>query len=177
ELKDLKEGMWCPGIVTNVTNFGAFVDIGVHQDGLVHISQLSDRYVKDAAEVVSPGDRVTVRVLEVIREKNQIALTMKSPEGKRAPRPERPQHDGERPRGDRGQGRGGGGGGRPRPNGGGDRAPRVHEVAAKPQQLPSPQRQSAPQRPKGPPPARPKEAFNNPFAGLKDILKKPSSRD
>jgi protein Tex len=78
ELKDLKPGMTCPGIVTNVTNFGAFVDIGVHQDGLVHISRLSNRFVKDPREVVSPGDRVTVRVIEVNLEKNQIALTMKS---------------------------------------------------------------------------------------------------
>jgi uncharacterized protein len=70
--------MACPGIVTNVTNFGAFVDIGVHQDGLVHISRLSDRFVKDPRDVVSPGDRVTVRVIEVNLEKNQIALTMKS---------------------------------------------------------------------------------------------------
>ena len=77
-LDDLEPGMVCPGIVTNVTNFGAFVDIGVHQDGLVHISQLADRFVKDPREVVSPGDRVTVRVLEVKLDKNQIALTMKS---------------------------------------------------------------------------------------------------
>jgi uncharacterized protein len=75
---DLQAGMVCPGIVTNVTNFGAFVDVGVHQDGLVHISQLADRFVKDPREVVSPGDRVSVRVLEVKREKNQIALTMKA---------------------------------------------------------------------------------------------------
>jgi hypothetical protein len=61
-LKDLEPGMVCPGIVTNVTNFGAFVAIGVHQDGLVHISQIADRFVKDPREVVSPGDRVTVRV-------------------------------------------------------------------------------------------------------------------
>src|SRR5499426_186081 len=81
ELKDLKPGMSCPGIVTNVTNFGAFVDIGVHQDGLVHISRLSDRFVKDPRDVVSPGDRVTVRVIEVNLEKNQIALSMKT-EGK-----------------------------------------------------------------------------------------------
>src|SRR5262245_59031328 len=74
--------MTCPGIVTNVTNFGAFVDIGVHQDGLVHISQLADRFVKDPREVVSPGDRVTVRVLEVKLDKNQIALTMKSERGR-----------------------------------------------------------------------------------------------
>jgi uncharacterized protein len=78
EVKDLTPGMLCPGIVTNVTNFGAFVDVGVHQDGLVHISQLADRFVKDPREVVSPGDRVTVRVLEVNLAKNQIALTMKS---------------------------------------------------------------------------------------------------
>jgi uncharacterized protein len=78
ELKDLSPGMSCPGIVTNVTNFGAFVDIGVHQDGLVHVSQLADRFVKDPREVVSPGDRVTVRVVEVNLAKNQIALTMKS---------------------------------------------------------------------------------------------------
>jgi uncharacterized protein len=78
ELKDLTAGMSCPGIVTNVTNFGAFVDIGVHQDGLVHVSQLSDKFVKDPREAVSPGDRVTVRVLEVNLAKNQIALTMKS---------------------------------------------------------------------------------------------------
>ena len=78
EVKDLQPGMTCPGIVTNVTNFGAFVDIGVHQDGLVHISQLSNRFVKDPRDIVNPGDRVTVRVLEVNLEKNQIALTMKS---------------------------------------------------------------------------------------------------
>ncbi|MGZ3712782.1 MAG: S1 RNA-binding domain-containing protein, partial [Bdellovibrionota bacterium] len=77
EVKDLKPGIPCPGIVTNVTNFGAFVDIGVHQDGLVHISQLSDVFVKDPREVVSPGDKVQVRVLEINLEKNQIALSMK----------------------------------------------------------------------------------------------------
>jgi uncharacterized protein len=85
-LQDLQPGMVCPGIVTNVTNFGAFVDIGVHQDGLVHISQLADKFVKDPKDVVSPGDRVTVRVLEVKLDKKQIALTMKSerPEGAKA---------------------------------------------------------------------------------------------
>jgi uncharacterized protein len=77
ELKDLTPGMTCPGIVTNVTNFGAFVDIGVHQDGLVHVSQLADRFVKDPREIVSPGDHVTVRVVEVNLAKSQIALTMK----------------------------------------------------------------------------------------------------
>jgi uncharacterized protein len=78
KMEDLQPGMACPGIVTNVTNFGAFVDIGVHQDGLVHISQLADRFVKDPREVVSAGDRVTVRVLEVKLDKHQIALTMKT---------------------------------------------------------------------------------------------------
>jgi uncharacterized protein len=77
-LQDLQPGMVCPGIVTNVTNFGAFVDIGVHQDGLVHISQLADRFVKDPREVTSPGDHVSVRVLEVKIEKQQIALSMRS---------------------------------------------------------------------------------------------------
>ena len=84
ELKDLKPGLVCPGIVTNVTNFGAFVDIGVHQDGLVHISQLANRFVDDPQKVVSPGDRVSVRVLEVNIDKKQMSLTMK-PEA--APRP------------------------------------------------------------------------------------------
>ena len=75
-----KPGMVCTGVVTNVTNFGAFVDIGVHQDGLVHISQLSDSFVKDPRAVVNPGDKVQVRVLKVSPEKRQIALTMKSGE-------------------------------------------------------------------------------------------------
>lgn len=78
ELKDLKPGLICPGVVTNVTNFGAFVDIGVHQDGLVHLSQMSDRFVKDPREIAKPGDRVRVRVLEVNLSKNQIALSMKN---------------------------------------------------------------------------------------------------
>jgi uncharacterized protein len=77
ELKDLKENMICPGIVTNVTNFGAFVDIGVHQDGLVHISELSNKFVEDPRKVVNPGDQVTVKVIGLDLEKNQIALSMR----------------------------------------------------------------------------------------------------
>jgi len=77
EVKDLKDGMICPGLVTNVTNFGAFVDIGVHQDGLVHISELAHKFVEDPRKVVNPGDQVTVRVLKVDLAKNQIALSMK----------------------------------------------------------------------------------------------------
>ena len=107
ELKDLQPGMVCPGIVTNVTNFGAFVDIGVHQDGLVHISQLADKFVKDPREVVSAGDRVSVRVLEVKLDKKQIALTMKSGSardepGERPAAASRPADDGRRPPRDRG---------------------------------------------------------------------------
>ncbi|NLO78806.1 MAG: RNA-binding transcriptional accessory protein [Xanthomonadaceae bacterium] len=79
-LEDLREGMQLEGVVTNVTNFGAFVDIGVHQDGLVHISELADRFVKDPREVVKPGDIVKVRVLEVDLKRRRIALSMRSPD-------------------------------------------------------------------------------------------------
>jgi uncharacterized protein len=75
---DLVEGMELPGIVTNITNFGAFVDIGVHQDGLVHISQLADRYVKDPNQVVKLHQHVRVRVLEVDRRRGRISLSMKN---------------------------------------------------------------------------------------------------
>jgi uncharacterized protein len=77
-ISDLKPGMRLEGVVTNVTAFGAFVDIGVHQDGLVHISELSDRFVKDPREVVKAGDVVKVRVKAVDVAKKRIALTMKS---------------------------------------------------------------------------------------------------
>lgn len=77
ELKDLQPGMVLEGTVTNVTNFGAFVDIGVHQDGLVHISALSEKFVKDPHEVVSAGQIVSVKVLEIDRERKRIALTMR----------------------------------------------------------------------------------------------------
>ena len=70
--------MQLEGVVTNVTAFGAFVDVGVHQDGLVHISELSDRFVKDPREVVKAGDVVKVRVKEVDVARKRIALTMKS---------------------------------------------------------------------------------------------------
>lgn len=78
EIKDLKIGMVLPGIVTNVTNFGAFVDVGVHQDGLVHISHLSDRFVKDPNEVVAVQQKVRVTVVEVDVPRKRIALSMKS---------------------------------------------------------------------------------------------------
>lgn len=77
KLEDVKPGMKLPGIVTNVTAFGAFVDIGVHQDGLVHISQLSDRFVKDPNEVVKVHQKVTVTILDVDLQRKRIALSMK----------------------------------------------------------------------------------------------------
>ncbi len=76
-LADVKPGLVLEGVVTNVTHFGAFVDVGVHQDGLVHISALADRFVKDPREVVKAGDIVTVKVLEVDPQRKRIALTMR----------------------------------------------------------------------------------------------------
>ena len=77
EMKDLKEGMVLKGTVRNVIDFGAFVDIGVHQDGLVHVSQMTERYIKHPLEAVSVGDIVEVKVLSVDLEKKRISLTMK----------------------------------------------------------------------------------------------------
>lgn len=174
EVKDLKEGMICPGIVTNVTNFGAFVDIGVHQDGLVHISMLSHKFVDDPRKVVNPGDQVTVKVIKVDTDKNQISLSMlleEKPE--RAPREAR--QDGDRPRGPRPEGRPGG---RPQGPGGrpqGDRGPRPQDARGGDR---GPRRDG----PGGPPrgdrphggggpggqggPRKPSTPFNNPFAAL-----------
>ena len=77
EIDDLVEGMVLPGIVTNITNFGAFVDIGVHHDGLVHISQLANRYVKDPNNVVHLHQHVMVKVIGMDRRRNRISLSMK----------------------------------------------------------------------------------------------------
>ena len=76
-LTDLQPGMLLEGVVTNVANFGAFVDVGVHQDGLVHVSQLADRFVKDPREVVKAGQIVKVKVVEVDLKRRRVALTMK----------------------------------------------------------------------------------------------------
>lgn len=78
DIGDLKEGMTLNAVVTNVAAFGAFVDVGVHQDGLVHISQLADRFIKDPNEVVKVGQQVQVRVLEVDAQRKRISLTMRS---------------------------------------------------------------------------------------------------
>ena len=77
EMKDLKPGMVLTGTVRNVIDFGVFVDIGVHQDGLVHISQVSQKFIKHPSEVVSVGDIVQVVVLEVDEKKKRIGLSMK----------------------------------------------------------------------------------------------------
>ncbi len=114
-LADLKPGMTLEGVVTNVTAFGAFVDVGVHQDGLVHVSQLADRFVKDPKDVVKVGDKLTVRVLEVDLPRKRISLTAKkegaqapqrgaqaaTPRGPQGPRPQGPPAQGERGKPDR----------------------------------------------------------------------------
>ena len=87
DIADLKEGMVLEGTVSNVAQFGAFVDLGVHQDGLVHVSQLAHKFVNDAREVVKTGDIVKVQVLEVDVARKRISLTMKlgaAPAGARA---------------------------------------------------------------------------------------------
>jgi uncharacterized protein len=97
-LEDLRPGMTLEGVVTNVANFGAFVDIGVHHDGLVHVSQLADRFVKDPRDVVKAGDIVTVTVLEVDLPRQRVALTMRK--GERPAKPAgRPARAGARPNG------------------------------------------------------------------------------
>ena len=94
-LEDVREGMVLQGVVTNVTAFGAFVDVGVHQDGLVHVSQLSAKFVRDPAEVVKVGDRITVRVLEVDLARKRLSLSAKpAGEGGAQQRQQREQQHG-----------------------------------------------------------------------------------
>jgi protein Tex len=93
EIEHLQEGMVLEGIVTNVTAFGAFVDVGVHQDGLVHVSELAHRFVKDPAEVVKVGDRVKVRVLKVEKDRRRIGLSIKQASAP-APSPSPPPRGG-----------------------------------------------------------------------------------
>lgn len=149
EVKDLKENMICPGIVTNVTNFGAFVDIGVHQDGLVHISELAHKFVDDPRKVVNAGDQVTVRVLGVDLNKNQVALSMKleSSTEKAEPAARGQRHQDNRQAG---------GQQRPQHSGGGQHRKPHEGQQQRPQQKPVP----------------PKNPFNNPFAALQGITKK-----
>jgi uncharacterized protein len=93
KMEDLQPGMKLPGVVTNVTAFGAFVDIGVHQDGLVHISQLSDDFVKNPAEVVKVGQRVMATVVEIDFPRKRIALSLKT-KVDLTPRDQRPKNAG-----------------------------------------------------------------------------------
>jgi len=89
-IDDVREGMSLEGIVTNVTAFGAFVDIGIHQDGLVHVSELADRFVSDPSEVVKTGDKIKVRVIGVDKARNRISLSARTTprgEGRAAARP------------------------------------------------------------------------------------------
>lgn len=192
EVKDLKDGMICPGIVTNVTNFGAFVDIGVHQDGLVHISALSHKFVDDPRKVVNPGDQVTVRVLGVDRDKNQISLSMildeaqpkqtrprredgaqageGAPRGERGPRRDRPA--GARPGGPQGE-RGPRG---PRPEG--DRGPRqMGDRGPRPggDRGPQPQRDARGPRPEGDRGPRPQRHGDRPHGDRGGPPRKPAS--
>lgn len=166
EVKDLVDGMICPGIVTNVTNFGAFVDIGVHQDGLVHISELSHKFVNDPRSVVNPGDQVTVRVLTVDKAKNQISLSMKleAAPSVRREAPQMGQSQDRRPQ----QGRGGpresqnahaGGARGPGGAGSGPGGGNHRDQRSRPAGQPGGQQG----RPQGKPQASP---FNNPFAAL-----------
>ena len=93
DIADLKDGMELEGTVTNVTNFGAFVDLGVHQDGLVHISELSHKYVQDARQAVKVGDIVKVKVIGVDSEMKRISLSMKAVMPKPAARPREEKQD------------------------------------------------------------------------------------
>ena len=120
DIKDLKEGMTLEGTVSNVAAFGAFIDIGVHQDGLVHVSQLSNKFVTDAREVVKTGDIVKVRVTEIDVARKRIGLTMKlgdAPARRDGPRDNRFEsaRPGGQNRGGQGAGYGGGRQGAPQP--------------------------------------------------------------
>ncbi len=199
EVKDLKPGMICPGVVTNVTNFGAFVDVGVRQDGLVHISEISHDFVSDPRQKLSPGDFVQVKVLGVDLEKPQISLTMKLTE--KPAQAERPRGEGQRARGDgpRGDGPRGDRGDGPRPprrdsprppRGEGQRAegsrgpraegsrndsrgdgPREGRKFDGPKRGGKPNRDNRPQRPQQ------KVVLNNPFAALAEFRDKLKSKN
>ncbi|MBO0873838.1 MAG: RNA-binding transcriptional accessory protein [Pseudonocardia sp.] len=121
-LADLKVGMVLEGVVTNVAAFGAFVDVGVHQDGLVHVSAMSDRYVSDPREVVKPGDIVRVKVREVDIARKRISLTLRLDDDPAAGRQRAGGRGGDKPdrdgKPDRAGGRGGKGGGKPERGGG-----------------------------------------------------------
>ncbi|MCS6914423.1 MAG: Tex family protein [Myxococcales bacterium] len=160
EFEHVQEGMLLNGVVTNVTNFGAFVDIGVHQDGLVHVSELSHRFVKDPAEVVKVGDKVKVKVVKVDRERRRIGLSIKAaapppptqgevPRRAEAPRPPAEERAAPvRPEGNRSSAQG-----TRRQNGGAPSSPRSDSREAG-------GRDKGRARPAGPTPSKP---FSTPF--------------
>ncbi len=152
-MEDLKPGMVCPGLVTSVTTFGAFVDVGLPHDGLVHVSQLGRGVGKDSGEKIRMGDRVQARVLKVDTEKRQISLTLKPEPRRRPPAPRKPA----RPEA------------RPKAAGGGRRAERSDGQGRKKK---TPRPRPAPASGHRPAPKLPREsrpAFNNPFAVLADL--------
>lgn len=164
KLEDVHPGMKLTGVVTNVTNFGAFVDIGVHQDGLAHVSQLADRFVKVASDVVKVGQKVLVTVLEVDPVRRRISLTMKSESGQAQQQAQQkaqeqtPQTEGEK---------------RPRPGREENRRPAPHTGRSKPEgRKQEKQKEANPARPKvaavapAPIPAPPA-----PKGNLTDLLK------
>jgi uncharacterized protein len=180
KLEDLKPGMACPGIVSNVTNFGAFVDVGVHHDGLVHVSQLGARRVKDPKTALKPGDRVQVRVLKVDLDKKQISLTMRTPPERKpaSPRNASPLH---RPAPERRPVRRAAEPASPRVKTDGEMRPPRPERPRRPAPVgerPRPERSAETRRPPGKPPAdrRPeprRQVFNNPFAALAGLKVSP----
>jgi uncharacterized protein len=145
---DLEVGMELQGIVTNVTDFGAFVDVGVHQDGLVHLSEIAHRYVKNPADALSVGQAVKVKVLAVDLEAKRIALSIKAllaaPEGVERAQPQHRRRPQNRPEG------------QPRPPAG-DRPPRMDGARPPRPEGPRPPRPEGPRppRPEGPRPPRP----------------------
>jgi uncharacterized protein len=156
KIEDLEPGMKLPGIVTNVTAFGAFVDIGVHQDGLVHVSQLADRFVKDPAEVVKVQQTVAVTVLEVDIARRRIALSMRS-----NPQPAQPREARTSPAGRR-----------PTSPAGGAAGSRAAEAGRAPAPPAGGRENRAGQRPPGGQPPRPSGTFSNAFADAFTRLRK-----
>ncbi|MBZ4408026.1 helix-hairpin-helix domain-containing protein [Myxococcus sp. XM-1-1-1] len=161
-LEDVKEGMVLQGVVTNVTAFGAFVDVGVHQDGLVHVSQISTKFVKDPSEVVKVGDRLTVRVLSVDLQRKRLALSVRAAQEGGAAQPSgRPAVGGASGAGRMTER---GGAGAPRPSGAGTGG--KGSSGARPGGPQGAGSSSGGQRPGGGDKKGP-EPFNNPFAKLK----------
>jgi uncharacterized protein len=158
KLEDLRPGMVCPGVVSHVTGFGAFVDVGVGVDGLVHVSQIGRRGEADPREPLRPGERVEVRVLKVDSEKRQVSLSMK-PAPRDRHRPSAP------PARSRGQRRPSG-----PPNGKSAAGAPPRDSTSPPRaRAAGPRRSGPPGKPASPPSASRRPAFNNPFAVLADL--------